>query len=206
MWDDLPEDVRAATEMGGPTAGSGVDTTSKRQVKHRDGNYWQVWTTWHATRDGIVVAQLRRELRRGEGKKFSPTGGIHLGQVDRYPSTEPPSRRHGVVPNPPPAEPGHVDQVDDEGPGDDEGERLLGYLPPVVQREARSTVSTPLFSDGELLQYSRSECPFKQVLTVVRLDAARAVVLSAARENDTIVTDVDVARSRLAALPWTITR
>jgi hypothetical protein len=195
-WADMPADAQSANAGGQVVAEGVVAVAGARRI---GGVTHQVRLGWRAWGDLIVVVTVTRPLSRRQDGKFAPAGPWTASSTDEDEAAAPARHTRSTVPT------GSPSQTSGSGDGSDVARRefdeaveVFAYLPSPVRGALIKAVPTPDVWLAELSQFTTSGVTaVEQRLTMLRLDANAAVVLTATRSE---------VEARLAGTDWTVNR
>lgn len=199
-----PRDPATTRRIEKATIASGVRQLDK--PRKASGRIVQRRIGWQATPDLIVITTAERELTKTAEGKYAPTGNWLIEDRRTYREANGrATKRTGAVPieetSPAPGEtpataPGLESAVAAQFP---EGAQALGALPSAVRSSAIARVPSPRQFDGVILQYSDqgTNQPTSLEVNVLRMDAARAVVIQATRAVSSTTWSVSQATYKL---------
>jgi hypothetical protein len=173
----------------------------------RTGQQFQTLRAWRAHLDAVAVLVLVRPVVPGPDGTALPVGPWRRHQIEIRPTRGTPRRRTGVVP----------DDTDQPGPATAapappvpvaqlSGSSAAAHLPAVVRSGMDRLVPAPVWWLGQLVQHTAAGgLPRDQELTTLRVDAARALVVTARRGVPPIAgLDATGLARALARVPWTV--
>jgi hypothetical protein len=158
-----------------------------------NGRVVQRRTGWRATPDRIINTIAERELKKNSTGTYSPAGQwlIEIRRTFRDVNGKA-SKRTGSVPvDPEPSFPTESDGDAVEGlertvmEKFPDAARALGALPAAVRSSAIARVPSPVHFEGQLVQFSNENtgAAIGWKVTIFRMDAHRAVVITGTRDN-----------------------
>ena len=161
------------------------------QPRRSAGRVVQRRVGWRATPDRVILTVAERELKKNANRSYSPAGPwlIEVRRTFMEVSGKA-SRRTGAVPTDP-----HLGSPDNSAQSTSggmestvaeqfpDGAEALSALPAAVRSSAIARVPSPTQFEGQLIEFSdQAGQALRWEATVLRMDAHRAVVLTAARE------------------------
>ncbi|GAA3674369.1 hypothetical protein FB459_1886 [Yimella lutea] len=185
-----PDRSTALVRAGDVVPSGSVPVPSKREIiadgvhqytkpRRRGSDVVQRRVGWLATPSLIQVITVERPLRQ-DGKAYRPAGDWELARRVTYDcASGTAQRRKGVVTSDAvrssASEPSGASNGSPVDEAAELAESALQFVPASVRRTVVSSVPAPLFTSGNIYRYKNG----KHTVEVVRMDAARAVVLNA---------------------------
>lgn len=191
---DLSEGARAYHRAASPLA-SGVVAQGVRRVA---GGAQQVRVSYSVSPAGLALVRETRALTQQHDGRYRPAGPWRVTATEQV--TGPArTRTETITPSAPAIIPG-MDTPDVTGavPRDQrEAYEAAGALPQVVTGRLQRLVPTATWYVGTDRARHKGGTPLRQMVELVRVSPARAVVLAAGRDAD--------ARGHLDMQAWTVT-